>query len=213
MQKGRFCSIICHAFKLLNRICRFKSLKPCRRVSVDLNLKRVAVFPLQHHNEWSHTSRYYKIHMDWSYLTTTQPRHCSHRFQPLLRHQRYKSSENMWEWWRGFSRNKVAASTKFEHVQERLDTLVFFLLSDSPASGFYVPTFRNTGCSIFSVMKRRHIKSRRRESPISKNTTFRTRWKFLAGTKLLYFTETVYKTWVCKTSVKLSYKCAHRTIL
>jgi hypothetical protein len=37
-----------------------------------------------------------------------------------------------------------------------------FLLGDSPASEFYVPTFRNTLSHLHRVHKRRHIKFRRR---------------------------------------------------
>ena len=46
----------------------------------------------------------------------------------------------------------------------RVLNVVFFLLSDSPASGFYVPTFRNMKL-IKSVSKRLRIKFRRRVFP------------------------------------------------
>jgi len=63
--------------------------------------------------------------------------------------------------------------------KEKSSSFVFFLFDDSPASEFYVPTFRNTLSSIClvltpsmtmgqSVPKRRHIKFR----PKRKNTTF-----------------------------------------
>ena len=48
--------------------------------------------------------------------------------------------------------------------------VVFLLLGDTRASEFYVPTFRNRQ----SVLKRRHIKFRRRGITQKKNTKSRT---------------------------------------
>ena len=153
MQKVRFYSILCHDFNPLNKICRFKSLKPCRSVSVVLDLKKVAVFPLQHYNKRSHIS--FKTQVDITKFIWTDLTHPP--YSTDLAHSHFNL---LWDI-KDAIRQKICGNDdeilqeiKWLPVQERLDILViFFLLDDSPVSGFYVPTFRNTLSVPYSVLR------------------------------------------------------------
>jgi hypothetical protein len=70
---------------------------------------------------------------------------------------------------------KVETLQRVSKIFARVLNVLFFLLGNSPVSGFYVPTFRNSPCSIFlggvsrkkikveeSIPKRLHIQFRSR---------------------------------------------------
>ena len=124
--------------------------------------------------------------------------------------------------------DKVQVTNVWEAI---LHFVVFFPLGDSPASEFYMPTFRTTLFHLHrsceqeerffsftrptnmeqSVPKSRHIKFRAGESPKRKNTTFRTWRKFVIQNDIPLVPTSLYKHGNCGGMRKIvKYLITHR---